>query len=150
MANPPKKPVPDPHTVVRKVSKTRWVKDQKTGQPKPLPQAFELRVNEEYLSASWLEHAGGTKDECLKKTVNTLRNVTNIPLGEPCAYALGTVADIKATCLDFGKAIRIVHEAKSNNPAYAAVRQIGPNNLELMERLASKAWATLVLNRDIA
>lgn len=149
MAKAPKLTIPDPDTVVRKVSKTRWVTDKKTGEPRPLPQAFELRPNEEYLSASWLEHAGKTPDECLETTVKTLRKATTIAAGDKCAFALGIVGDIKSTCLGHGKTIRVVHEAKFNNPSYAAVRQIGPNQLELMEKLASSAWGKLVLNKDV-
>jgi len=128
------------------VAKTRWVKDIKTGQPRALPVAFELRPKEEYLSASWLEHAGSTPDEGLHNTIKTLRQATTIPAGDKCAFALGIVDEVKETCLEYRRSIRIIHEGNSKNPSYAAVRQIGPNHLELMEKLAASSWGRLVLN----
>ncbi|UVC17015.1 hypothetical protein [Mesorhizobium onobrychidis] len=73
----------------------------------------------------------------------------NIKPKDKCGFALGIVGEIKATCASFKKSIRIVHEKSSNNPAYAAVRQIGPNNLDLMEALAKGAWRSVVLNADV-
>ncbi|MER9053033.1 hypothetical protein [Mesorhizobium sp. M0910] len=141
--------IPDVHTVVRKVSKSRLTVDLLTGETVPLPQAFELRPNEEYLSASWLEFHGNDRAASVVATVHTLRKCVNIKPNDKCGFALGVVENIKATCASFKKTIRIVHEKKSNNPAYAAVRQIGPNNLDLMEALAKGAWRSVVKNADV-
>ncbi|RUU93364.1 hypothetical protein EOB59_03420 [Mesorhizobium sp. M7A.F.Ca.MR.176.00.0.0] len=141
--------IADDHTVVRKIPKSRLTVDFLTGEPVPLPQAFELRPDEEYLSASWLEFHGEARNVCIEKTVHTLRRCVSIKPKDKCGFAMGNVGAIKETCKAFKKAVRIVHERTKNNPAYAAVRQIAPNNLELMEALAKGAWRSVVLNADI-
>ena len=143
-------PIADAHNIVRKVAKSRIVVDQLTGERVPLPSAFELRVakGEDYLSASWLEFFSDNPDIAMKETVKILRHCTKISPGEKCGFAVGNVAAIRETCSRFSRKIRVVHEKGKLNPAYAAVRQIGPNDLELMDELAKGPWRTIVSNTD--
>ena len=84
----------------------------------------------------------------MTETVRMLRKCTNIRDGDRCGFAVGQVTAIKETCRSFNRNIRIVHEKGHPNPAYAAVRQIGPNDGDLMEELAKGPWRKLHMNAE--
>jgi hypothetical protein len=104
----------------------------------PLPQAFELRPKETYLSASWLEFFAGDRAASLAGCASLMSHYRQIKAHD--AFAVGNVGEIKDACSDFDQKIRIVSEPDDLNLAYSAVRQIRTDNLELLELLAQDAW----------
>jgi hypothetical protein len=105
----------------------------------PLPQAFELRPKEKYLSASWLEFFAGNRADRLAGCASLMSHYRQVKSHD--AFAIGNVGEIKDACSEFDQKIRIVSEPDDLNLAYAAVRQIRTDNLELLELLAQEAWS---------
>jgi len=107
------------------------------------PQAFRLREEEEYLSASWLEFFDGTKHERLKATRAAMSAARVVRPSH--VLAVGNVSAVKDACKEFGLKIRICHEPASDNPnpAYTAVRRFKSDNDQLLELLSSESWSEL-------
>jgi hypothetical protein len=107
----------------------------------PLPQAFELRPNERYLSASWLEFFAGDRAAELAGCATLMSHYRQIKPHD--ALAVGNVGEIKDACAEFDQKIRVVSEQDSDNLnlAYVAVRQVRTDNLELLELLAQDVWS---------
>jgi hypothetical protein len=108
----------------------------------PFPQAFELRPNETYLSTSWSEFFSGVIADRLAGVACLMSHNRKVKPRD--AFALGNVGEIKDASADFDLKIRIVSEpdpAPSGlNLAYAAIRQIRTENIELLELLAQDVW----------
>src|SRR5256885_4705356 len=108
----------------------------------PYPHAFELRPGELYLSTTWSEFFAGMLADRLAGCACLMSHNRKIKPRD--AFALGNVGEIKDACADFDQKIRIVSEpdpAPSGlNLAYAAVRQIRTDNLDLLELLAQDVW----------
>ena len=112
------------------------------------PQAFELRENEPYLSASWLEFYDGNWDEQIKQTIDGVGKARQVKASH--AFAIGGVGVIKDACASYEMKIQVLHEPKKENPnpAYVAVRRYQSDNLKLLELLAGEAWAHVVEAKD--
>ena len=137
MAN---KYLPDGDHMVRHVPFHHLIRQKLVG---IFPQTFELREGEAYLSASWLEHFDGTKQERLKATAAAMSAARTILADH--GFTVGNVGEVKDACDLHDVRIRVLHEPKGNpNPAYTAVRQFRSDNLELLELLAAEAWADVV------
>ena len=108
----------------------------------PFPQAFELRPAETYLSTSWSEFFDGLLADRLAGCACVMSHNRTIKVRD--AFAVGNVGEIKDACAEFNQKIRIVSEpdpAPSGlNIAYAAIRQIQTDSLELLELLAQDVW----------
>ena len=113
----------------------------------PLPQAFELRPNEKYLSASWLEFFAGDRAARLAGCACLMSHYRQVKAHD--AFAIGNVGEIKDACIEFDQKIRIVSEPDDLNLAYAAVRQIRTDNLELLELLAQDVWSDVAPAADL-
>jgi hypothetical protein len=108
---------------------------------KPLPQAYELRSGETYLSASWSEFFRGNLADRLAGCAGMLHNYRKLKPRD--AFAVGNVGEIKDAFGEYNQKIRIVSEHDGLlglNLAYAAVRQVQTDNLELLELLAQDVW----------
>jgi hypothetical protein len=131
------KSLPDTDHVVRHVP-SKLLDENGT----PFPQAFELRPAETYLSTSWSEFFDGTLAERLAGCACLMSHNRNIKARD--AFAVGNVGEIKDACSEFNQKIRIVSEPDPDprrlNLAYAAIRQIQTDNLELLELLAQDVW----------
>jgi hypothetical protein len=120
---------------------------------KPLPQAYELRPNESYLSASWPEYFQGSLADRIAGCASMLHNYRKLKSRD--AFAVGNVGEIKDAFGEYNQKIRIVSEddgLEGLNLAYVAVRQVQTDNLELLELLAQDVWndvhpAAAVLSR---
>jgi hypothetical protein len=108
----------------------------------PFPQAFELRPAEAYLSTSWSEFFDGLLADRLAGCACVMSHNRKIKARD--AFAVGNVGEIKDAFAEFNQKIRIVSEpdpAPSGlNIAYAAIRQIQTDSLELLELLAQDVW----------
>lgn len=131
--------LPDADHVVRHVSGNLVERDPDTGEVVGcFPQAFALREGEPYLSASWLEHFPGTKDDRKKATVIAYCNTRTVRPKH--GFAIGNVKTVKDACAEYSLSIRVCHEA-NKNPAYTAIRRYKSDEAELLELLASEAWS---------
>ncbi len=101
------------------------------------PQAFLMRENESELSGSWLEYFQGTRRDQMRQTVFAIRAM-GMTVRPRDGLSVSNVAQFHSTCAEFGVRVRILHEpAKDNpNPAYATVRNLVRDNMELLALLA--------------
>lgn len=108
------------------------------------PQAFELRENEQYLSASWLEYFPGSADERITAVVAAVAKARTVKPSH--GFAIGNVGAVKDACSSFGLQIRVIHEPSDDNPnpAYTAIRRYKSDDIQLLELLASDAWSRVV------
>jgi hypothetical protein len=104
---------------------------------KPYPRAFKLRPAENYLSTSWSEFFDGMTADRLAGCACLMSH--NRTLKPRDALVLGNVGEIKDACAEYGQKIRIVSEPGPHprrlNLAFAAIRQIQTDNLDLLELL---------------
>jgi hypothetical protein len=135
--------LPDGDHVVRHIPAAQLIRDPNTDIVTGcFPQAFELRPDEEYLSASWLEFFSGVFLECLAGVGAAMGKTRKI--GPRHGFAVGKVRDVKEACAEFEMRIRIIHEPSDHNPCYTAVRRYKSDDLELLELLASDAWSSTI------
>jgi hypothetical protein len=107
-----------------------------------LPQAFALREDEDYLSAAWIEFF--KKPTHLQNIHATLKAfAAALKVRKSARFALGNVGTIKAACKQHGQSVRISHEPLDGFDAHASVRQINTDDDQLLELLASEAWAEM-------
>lgn len=126
----------DDHHLVRHIRATEI--DDQEGKLLAFPQAFALRSKEPYLSNAWLEFFSGAVVTQLNGVVATM----TLSVKAHHALAIGRVGDIRDACSSFDQRVRILHEpALSANPAYATIRRINTDELQLLELLAQEAWS---------
>lgn len=111
--------------------------------------AFELRTNEEYLSATWIDHFGDdpTRGTPVNQAVRAIRSSALKP-STKSGFTRGNVRQIRAACSERNARVRFLHESTDDNPAHAALRQ-WPEDALLYDRLAESEWADWFLNKDI-
>ena len=139
--------LPDADTVVRHINSQLLVRenDKVIG---CFPQAFELRQNEEYLSASWLEYFPGTETERMTALVAAVAKARKVKASH--GFATGNIFAVKEACSFFGLKNRVIHEPSFDNPnpAYTAIRRYRSDDLQLLELLATDAWSGVVEAKD--
>jgi hypothetical protein len=111
-----------------------------------LPQAFQLKPDEEYLSVSWVEFYGDPTMN-VRDAIWAKRKV--IKAGAKSAFAIGNVGTIKETCLIREAKVRIVHEPEDDEPAHSAIRRLPREDLALLAALAEEAFSEMIPNADI-
>jgi hypothetical protein len=114
-----------------------------------LPQAFQRREDEDYLSVNWLEFHVAERDTEIRLSVWAVRDSFEKPLGAKSAFAIGNVSRIKETCQRAGSRVRIVHEPEPNNPGHSGIRRVPRDDLILLETLAMDVFTERVNNADI-
>jgi hypothetical protein len=107
-----------------------------------LPQAFELRRDEEYLSARWLEFFDGTDEESLAAVACCISRTRKVNGSQ--GFAIGQVSAVKEACASFDQKVRILHEPDDDAPSYAAVRRYKSEPEQLLALLAGAAWGRTV------
>lgn len=137
---------PDDH-VVRYVPFGKLRRDENDN-PIGILGAFKLRDNESYLSTTWLEYFGGSKDEQIRAAVRAVR-ASRLSVTRKSGFAIGRVSAIAATCAERHHSIRILHEPEDDNKAHSSVRRIPRGDDLLVELLAAESWCELVLNAQI-
>jgi hypothetical protein len=144
------KNLPDEDHVIRYVPWGRLRKDEDENVLGFLPQAFQLRPEEAYLSVNWVEHYDGDRETQIRLSVWAMRNSFERPLGAKSAFAIGNVAQVKKTAQAFGSRVRVVHEPElPTNPGHSAIRQLPRDDLNLLDALAADAFTERVSNIDI-
>jgi hypothetical protein len=143
------KNLPDEDHVIRYVPWRRLRKDEDDNVLGFLPQAFQLRPEEEYLSVNWVEYYDGDREGQIRLSVWAMRDSFE-KLGAKSAFAIGNVAHIKKTCQGFGGRVRVVDEPDlPKNPGHSAIRRLPPDDLNLLDALAADAFTDRVNNIDI-
>jgi hypothetical protein len=143
--------LPHEHHVVRYVPWARLRKDEDYNVLGVIGKAFELRDDEEYLSATWAEYFElGSHEQCILAAVKAIRG-SKIEVRPRSGFAIGKVDDIKSVCFADSKQykIRVIHEREDDNFAHAALRRWPRDNDDLLDLIAEEAWGTVVLNQDV-
>src|SRR5271169_6779329 len=91
------KNLPDEDHVIRYVPWTRLLKDEDENVIGFLPQAFQLRADEDYLSVNWLQYYDGDREAQIRLSVWAIRSTFEKSLGAKSAFAIGNVAKVKKT-----------------------------------------------------
>ncbi|MGH6680563.1 MAG: hypothetical protein ACREDL_16905 [Bradyrhizobium sp.] len=142
--------LPDEDHILRYVPWTRLRRDSEGNVLGFLPQAFQLREHEEYLSVNWLEFQEGDRPTRVRLSVWAMRDSFERPLGAKSAFAIGNVGRIKEICQAAGSRIRIVHEPdEPKNRGHSAIRRLPRENLTLLEALAADAFVERADNSAI-
>jgi hypothetical protein len=70
-------------------------------------------------------------------------------VGGKSAFVIAQVGAVKRACLARGSKVRVVYEPDDDNPSHAGIRRPPPNDLSLMDALATEAFTEMVLNSEI-
>lgn len=137
------------HHFVRHVPSTRVKRHDDGTVYGVFPQAFEMRPAENELSGSWLEFFPGSRQEQLEKSVSAISSIKQVKRRDGIAVA--SVEKIHAACDRVGAKVRVLHEpAKDNpNPAYATIRGMPRDNLELLSLIADDACVEVRVAGDL-
>ena len=141
--------LPDEDHIIRYVPWGRLRKDEYDNVIGFLPQAFEQRDGETYLSVNWLEYHDGDREGQIRLSVWAMRGSFDRPLGAKSAFAIGNVGKVKQTCQTAGRRVRIVHQPEPDNLGHAAIRQLARDDINLLDALAADAFVDSVNNSDI-
>ena len=131
-------PIPPDNNVVRYVRKRLLRRDETGRITGVLPQAFELREGEIYLSTTWLEHISNNYEAGFRDAANAVRSQLNVKPKD--GFSAGCVEEIHSACRQQGARVRILHEPSSSNPGYSAIRQFPGDNYELCGVLADSVF----------
>lgn len=139
------KPLHNEHRLVRHVKKRQLARDPNDDSIVLgfLADAFRLRANDTSLSAAWPEFYAGGPEAQVRAAIDHFKSVMSVRPND--RFAVGEVGVIKSACASFGLAVRIVHEPVAGHDAHAAVRRFKDDNSELLDLLASDAWAEMAL-----
>jgi hypothetical protein len=149
-------PLPDGDRVVRNVPWKKLLKDEDDNLLGGfLPIAFELRSDdtspsglEESLSVNWLEYFPDAETR-IRDCVWAMRKARK--LGSKSAFAVGQVGAVKQVCLARSFKVRVIYEPEDGNLSHAGIRRLPPNDLSLMDALATEAFppTDMVMNSEI-
>lgn len=129
---------PDNH-VVRYVPKRLLRKDEDGNVLGVLPQAFEHRENESYLSVTWLEHFIPEYEQALIEATAAIRRQLTVKPKD--GFTTGRVGQICDICEPFDVKVRILHDpVPPKNMGHSALRGLKSGSLELLEMLAADAF----------
>ena len=140
--------LPDRDNVARHVPWKKLRRDDNDKILGILPQAFELRNEEQSLSVNWLEYYEGSREDRLRELVNALRTSRN--LNKKDAFGIGNVGKIKSVCLNNSANVRVVYSPTKSIPDHCDIRNIPRDDLTLLAAVAEDAFSELVLNSDVS
>lgn len=144
----PNQALKDEHNILRHVASGRLRRDEEGVVIGCLPQAFEHREDEDYLSATWIEHFTAAPVAQRELAIKAMRNALKI--GRNAAFFEGNVKAIHDACRERTARIRILHEPTDENPGHAALRRVPRDDAELRGLLADKVFTTFILNGAVA
>jgi hypothetical protein len=140
------KSLPDEDHVMRYVSWARLRRDADDNVLGVLPEAFQLRQDEDALSVNWIEFYGNSETR-VHESVWALRKSRKA--GAKSAFVIGEVGKIKATCTLHGCTVRVLHEPQDGEPAHAAIRRLPRDDLILLAALAEDAFTEMIHNSSV-
>jgi hypothetical protein len=148
MASKRQKKIPLSDHVVRYVSWSRLRKNANDEVIGVLGEAFKMRDTETSLSTTWPEYFQGSHKDQIIAAVRAIRG-SKLGVKPKSGFAIGVVGTIQAECAERDYSVRILHEPKDDNEAHAAVRSLPREDMELLESLATGAWAEWILNKNV-
>jgi hypothetical protein len=151
-------PIPNDNHIVRHIPWNKLCRDENDNVIGILGEAFKMRENEKYLSATLLEHFSGTQKEQIDLAIKEVRKYYNVKPKN--GFAIGKVQNIKDVCIEKRNLkIRIVSFPTNTtaldgepykNESHVAVHSLPADDMELLELLATEAWSHLVLNSSVS
>src|SRR5688500_723456 len=102
----PNRPLKNEDNVLRHVASGRLRRDSDGVVIGCLPQAFEHREGEDYLSATWIEHFAGSPAQQRELAIQAMRNALTV--GRNAAFVEGNVKAIHDACAERRVRIRIL------------------------------------------
>lgn len=148
MASKKSKKLPPNDHVVRYVPWNKLRKNENDEVIGVLGEAFKMRDSDKSLSTTWLEYFLGSREEQIIAVVRAIR-ASKLEVKPKSGFATGEVGAIQAECAARNYKVRILHEREDDNEAHAAVRSLPRDDMELLERLATGAWADFILNKTV-
>lgn len=149
--------IPDDNHLLRHIPWSKLRKNENDEVVGILGEAFKMRENEKYLSATLLEHFSGTQKEQIDLAIKEVRKYYNVKPKN--GFAIGNVKNIKTVCAEKRNLkVRIVSfptnttaldSAPYKNESHVAVHSLPADDTELFELLATEAWSHLVLNSSV-
>jgi len=139
--------LPDDDHVMRHVSWNKLRKDEDENVLGFLPQAFELRPEEQSLSVNWLEYFPGDHANRIKETVRAFRKT--ITVRSKSVFGIAKVGVLKDICRSSGASIRIVYAPTFGNSSHAQICNLPREDLALLEAMAADAFQESVRNAEV-
>lgn len=144
----PTPPLPPDDHVVRYVRGRLLRRDDDDNVLGVLPQAFEHREGEAYLSVTWLEHFDTEYEVGLRGAASAIR--CQLIVKNRDGFTVGCVGVICELCSGFSLKVRLLHEPKPpENTGYCAWRGARDADLELLDLLAADAFTDTRVAADI-
>lgn len=141
-------PIIAEHHVARHCRNRHIIRDSEGRPIGVFGDAFALRENETYLSTGWVEFFRGNRAEQLSQVRNAMAGGREIKGKDGLAVMnAGRIVEAGRTR---SVRLRVLHEPKSDNPAYAAIRGVPREHHELFEALATETVLEVVLSEALA
>ena len=144
LAKKRQKPLADEHHILRHIPRKDLIRDD-PDDPEAVtgisPWAFQMRSDEDSLSAAWPEFFD-LPDHTARVAAAKADFGTVMKVRPSHRFALGNVGAIRAACKSRGQGVRISHEP-ADFDSHASIRQINTDDLELLGLLALDAWSEL-------
>jgi hypothetical protein len=129
--------LPAEHHVVRYARKRQLRRDADGNVIGVLPDVFNRREGEGYLSSTWIEHFSPDYEDGLIAAAAAIRR--QLVVKPKDGFTVGNVGKIVEICEGFGVRVRLLHEEQPQNTGYCAIRGMPRDHLELFEMLAADA-----------
>jgi hypothetical protein len=130
--------IPAEDHVVRYVRKRQLRTDSDGNVIGVLPDAFNRREHEQYLSSTWLEHFSREYERGLSAVAAAIRRQLEVKRRD--GFTVGNVGKVIEICESFDVRVRLLNEEKAENTGYATIRGIPREHLELFEMLAADVF----------
>jgi hypothetical protein len=130
--------LPTKDHVLRYVRKNRLRRDDGGNVIGVLPQAFERRETETYLSVTWMEHFCSEYEAGLRAAAAAIRRQLTVKPHD--GFTAGNVGKIIEACESVDVRVRLLHEEEAENTGHSAIRGIPRAHLELFELLAADVF----------
>lgn len=142
------KPLPETDHVIRYVRKRLLRRDGDGNVVGVLPQAFELREGETYLSVTWLEFYDESYELGLSKSAAAMRS--DLTIKKKDGFTTGNVGRLKSVCSNSNTRVRILHEPNlPNNPGHSALRGLQKADDLLRDEIAGDVFVDVRLSSEI-
>lgn len=141
--------LPDDDHVMRHVPYKKLLKDE-DGTPIGgfLPQAFELREDENGLSVNWLEYFECTHQDNIEASVQKFRDTRSI--GKTSAFGISSVGRIQDVCADHNEdKVRVLLDEIEENKSHSIIIRLPRDNMDLFESLAVSSFTDCVFDSAI-
>ena len=142
-------PIPDSEHVLRHAKPRLVRRDDDNKVVGVYPEAFKHRDDEEYLSATWIEHFDSDYEVGFIMAAEAIRR--QLPNIKPKAGLVASRAgDIREVPKRFGLKVRVLHEPDPpRNSGYCAIRRLRGAELDVLEALAVEAVREVRLSKDV-